>query len=249
MVALLVASAATLAVPFAVRRMIDYGFSEGRVGLIHDYFVAMIGVVAVLALASGVAVLSRDDARRAGRRRPARRLVRASDEARSELLRPGEDRRDRLAPLRRHDAAEGDLRLLRVCRAAQPLPVRRRDRDDGRDQPETLGLCADRDSGDRPAALRGGPRRAPALARRAADARRRHRLRQREPRRGAGHAGVRRRDFRREPVPARCRRRLRGRAQDDQGPRLRHRGGAVPRLLQRRRRALARRARRDRRTA
>src|ERR1700722_15358925 len=52
-VALLVASAATLAVPFAVRRMIDYGFSEGRVGLIHDYFIAMIGVVAVLALASG----------------------------------------------------------------------------------------------------------------------------------------------------------------------------------------------------
>jgi len=35
LVALLVASAATLAVPFAVRRMIDYGFSEGRVGLIH----------------------------------------------------------------------------------------------------------------------------------------------------------------------------------------------------------------------
>ena len=53
LVALLVASAATLAVPFAVRRMIDYGFSEGRVGLIHEYFIAMIGVVAVLALASG----------------------------------------------------------------------------------------------------------------------------------------------------------------------------------------------------
>src|ERR1700677_3624790 len=52
-VALLVASAATLAVPFAVRRMIDNGFSEGRVGLIHHYFIAMIGVVAVLALASG----------------------------------------------------------------------------------------------------------------------------------------------------------------------------------------------------
>src|ERR1700735_2926219 len=52
-IALLVASAATLAVPFAVRRMIDYGFSEGRVGLIHHYFIAMIGVVAALALASG----------------------------------------------------------------------------------------------------------------------------------------------------------------------------------------------------
>jgi len=52
-VALFVASAATLAVPFAVRRMIDYGFSQDRPGLIHLYFVAMIGVVAVLALASG----------------------------------------------------------------------------------------------------------------------------------------------------------------------------------------------------
>src|ERR1700677_1140681 len=52
-VALIVASGATLAVPFAVRRMIDNGFSEGRVGLIHAYFIAMIGVVAVLALASG----------------------------------------------------------------------------------------------------------------------------------------------------------------------------------------------------
>src|SRR6202050_2600374 len=52
-VALLVASVAARAVPFAVRRMIDNGFSEGRVGLIHHYFIALIGVVAVLALASG----------------------------------------------------------------------------------------------------------------------------------------------------------------------------------------------------
>ena len=52
-VALAVASAATLAVPFAVRGMIDYGFSRGNSGLIHVYFAAMIGVVAVLALASG----------------------------------------------------------------------------------------------------------------------------------------------------------------------------------------------------
>ena len=52
-VALLVASAATLAVPVAVRRMIDHGFATGHSGLIHLYFVAMIGVVTVLALASG----------------------------------------------------------------------------------------------------------------------------------------------------------------------------------------------------
>jgi ATP-binding cassette subfamily B protein len=53
LVALCFASAATLTVPFAVRGMIDYGFTEGRSNLIHVYFGAMIGVVAVLALASG----------------------------------------------------------------------------------------------------------------------------------------------------------------------------------------------------
>ena len=51
--ALVVASAATLVVPIAVRRMIDFGFSDDNAGLIRVYFLAMIGVVAVLALASG----------------------------------------------------------------------------------------------------------------------------------------------------------------------------------------------------
>jgi ATP-binding cassette subfamily B protein len=51
--ALIVASAATLAVPIAVGRMIDYGFSEANAGHIRYYFIAMIGVVSVLALASG----------------------------------------------------------------------------------------------------------------------------------------------------------------------------------------------------
>jgi ATP-binding cassette subfamily B protein len=53
LVALCCASAATLTVPFAVRGMIDHGFTEGNSGLIHVYFAAMIGVVAVLSLASG----------------------------------------------------------------------------------------------------------------------------------------------------------------------------------------------------
>ena len=52
LVALLVASIATLAVPIAVRRMIDLGFSAERVGLIHQYFLVMIAVVGVLAVAS-----------------------------------------------------------------------------------------------------------------------------------------------------------------------------------------------------
>jgi ATP-binding cassette, subfamily B, bacterial len=51
--ALIVAALATLVVPLAVRYMIDFGFSQER-ELIDRYFVAMIGVVAVLALASAL---------------------------------------------------------------------------------------------------------------------------------------------------------------------------------------------------
>jgi ATP-binding cassette subfamily B protein len=50
--ALLVAALATLAVPIAVRRMIDLGFSAERIGLVDQYFTVMIAVVAVLAAAS-----------------------------------------------------------------------------------------------------------------------------------------------------------------------------------------------------
>src|ERR1700732_5312790 len=53
-VALLVAALATLAVPLAVRRMIDFGFSAERIGLIDQYFTVMIGVVAALAGASAL---------------------------------------------------------------------------------------------------------------------------------------------------------------------------------------------------
>lgn len=52
LVALIVASLATLAVPVAVRRMIDLGFSPSGVAMINSYFGVMIIVVAVLALAS-----------------------------------------------------------------------------------------------------------------------------------------------------------------------------------------------------
>jgi len=53
LIALIAASAATLVVPLAVRRMVDFGFSDANAGVIRVYFLAMIGVVAVLALASG----------------------------------------------------------------------------------------------------------------------------------------------------------------------------------------------------
>ena len=52
--ALLVAAMATLAVPIAVRRMIDNGFDSERAGLIDKYFAVMILVVAVLAVASAM---------------------------------------------------------------------------------------------------------------------------------------------------------------------------------------------------
>ncbi len=51
--ALIVASAATLTMPVAARGMIDFGFSPNSDGLINTYFLAMAGVVGVLALASG----------------------------------------------------------------------------------------------------------------------------------------------------------------------------------------------------
>jgi ATP-binding cassette subfamily B protein len=50
--ALVLAALATLAVPIAVRRMIDFGFTSEGANLIDSYFSVMIGVVAVLALAS-----------------------------------------------------------------------------------------------------------------------------------------------------------------------------------------------------
>jgi ATP-binding cassette, subfamily B, bacterial len=52
--ALVLAALATLIVPVAVRRMIDFGFSPRGVALINSYFLVMIGVAAVLALASAL---------------------------------------------------------------------------------------------------------------------------------------------------------------------------------------------------
>jgi ATP-binding cassette subfamily B protein len=53
LLAVTVAAAATLAVPLAIRRVIDFGFSAESAGLINSYFGALIAVAAVLGLASG----------------------------------------------------------------------------------------------------------------------------------------------------------------------------------------------------
>jgi ATP-binding cassette subfamily B protein len=50
--ALVLAALTTLVVPIAVRRMIDFGFTERGLNLINSYFLVMIGVAAVLAFAS-----------------------------------------------------------------------------------------------------------------------------------------------------------------------------------------------------
>ncbi len=50
--ALIVAAGATLAVPLAVRRVIDHGFSVANAQFVNQYFAMMMLVVAILALAS-----------------------------------------------------------------------------------------------------------------------------------------------------------------------------------------------------
>jgi ATP-binding cassette subfamily B protein len=52
LIALVMASTATLIIPLAVRRMIDYGFSSSGADLIDRYFLVMIAVVTLLAVAS-----------------------------------------------------------------------------------------------------------------------------------------------------------------------------------------------------
>ncbi|MFG1401879.1 ABC transporter transmembrane domain-containing protein [Xanthobacter sediminis] len=50
--AILVAALATLALPLAVRRMIDFGFAADQAGMVDRYFELLVAVVAVLAAAS-----------------------------------------------------------------------------------------------------------------------------------------------------------------------------------------------------
>jgi ATP-binding cassette subfamily B protein len=52
--ALIVAALTTLVVPVAIRRMIDFGFTDRGLALIDKYFLVMIGVAAVLALSSAL---------------------------------------------------------------------------------------------------------------------------------------------------------------------------------------------------
>lgn len=54
LLALLLASGATLAIPLAVRRMVDFGFEPGQSGMVNAYFGMMLAVTTVLAIASAL---------------------------------------------------------------------------------------------------------------------------------------------------------------------------------------------------
>ena len=52
LIALVIASVATLAVPLAVRSIIDHGFSAANTDVVDQYFAMMLGVVFLLAVSS-----------------------------------------------------------------------------------------------------------------------------------------------------------------------------------------------------
>ena len=52
MIALIIAAASTLAIPQAIRQIIDLGFTSVSIDLINLYFIALLGVAVVLALAT-----------------------------------------------------------------------------------------------------------------------------------------------------------------------------------------------------
>ena len=54
LIALIIASAATLLIPIAVRRVIDHGFTTANATLVNQYFAVMIAVVLLLAVSSAV---------------------------------------------------------------------------------------------------------------------------------------------------------------------------------------------------
>ncbi len=138
LVALLTAAVATLVVPVAVRRMIDFGFDAERIGLIDQYFGVMIAVVAVLALASASRyyLVTTLGERVVADLRAAR--VRPSDRAVGAVLRHRADRRADLAAHRRHHADQVRGRRVGLGRAAQPRAVLRLRRHDGGHEPEAV---------------------------------------------------------------------------------------------------------------
>ena len=232
--ALLVAALATLAVPLAVRRMIDFGFTapgpepdrqlfrgddrgrrRARVASAARYYL-------VITLGERIVADLRSD------------VFNHLTVALGLLFRPGQDRRDPLAAHRRHHADQVRGRLVGVGRAAQHRAVRRRRHHDGDHEPAAVPLRAPRDPGDRAAALRLRARDPATLARRAGHARRRLGLCRRTARRRAHAAGLHQRGAGARPLRGRGRARLRGRQERDRRARGADRDRDLPGVRQRR---------------
>jgi ABC-type multidrug transport system fused ATPase/permease subunit len=229
MIALVIASAATLVVPIAVRRMIDFGFSDAHAGLIHLYFLALIGVAAILGVASAARyylVMTLGERIVAELRGDLFAHLTTLDPAYFDAEKTGEIISRLSVDTTQLKATFGSsasiaLRNLFLFVGATVLMVA-----------TSLKLSA---------YVIGGANGARAFAPRPGHDRRSDRLRQREPGGGARDAGLRRREFRRQSLPRRRQRSLRGGSRDDAVAGNGHRGGAVPDFLERRRRAVARR--------
>ena len=125
--ALMIAALATLVVPIAVRRMIDFGFSDGGGQPDRQYFAVMIAVVAVLAIASALRyylVTTLGERIVADLRATCSRIIAAV----GGFFDTAKIRRADLAADRRHDADQVRRRRLGVDRAAQSRAVPRRRR-------------------------------------------------------------------------------------------------------------------------
>ena len=201
LIALIVASAATLVVPLAVRRMVDFGFSDSNAGFIRVYFLGMIGVVAVLALASGARyylVMTLGERVVADLRSDLFAHLTRLDPGFFDAEKTGEIASRLSADTTQLKATFGSsaslaLRNLFLFVGAVAMMVG--------DQPQALGLRARGDSRHRAAAVRRRPGGPPAFAPRPGHARRGDRVRDREPLGGARHAVVRRRGLHRRPLP------------------------------------------------
>ena len=119
-VALVVAAGATLALPLAVRRVIDLGFDADNAAFVNEYFVALIAVAACSRWRARPAITSSSRSASASSPMCAREVFAHLTRPRAApSSTPTHVRRDRLAPHRRHDADQIGLRRFGLGRAAQ----------------------------------------------------------------------------------------------------------------------------------
>ena len=244
-VALVVAAGATLALPLAVRRVIDLGFDADNAAFVNEYFVALIVVAGVLALASAsryYLVITLGERIVADVRTEVFTHLTGLEPAFFDANHSGEIVSRLTADTTQIKSAFGASASVLLRNLV--LFVRQR-RAHGLYEPAPFGLRLACHSADRAAARLLGTRRAGAFARRARPARRYGRLCGRADRRGAHASGLWRRAHDDRALRRGGRGRFRGRQRIDKGARLPHGGRHLPRSRERRRRLVDRRARRD----